>query len=106
MTAPPSAPTAVTPRAPAVQRLSPAQIASYIRRGDELVQNGDIAAARLMYQRAATAGDPEGMRALGRTYDPRMLRQWGVVGMPADQARADEWYRKAAEAQRAAQARQ
>ena len=97
------APPAATAPAP---RLTPAQIASYVRRGDEYVQQGDIAAARLWYERAATAGDAEAMRALGRTFDPRMLRQWGVVGMPADQARADEWYRKAAEAQRAAPSRQ
>lgn len=91
------APSAGVPAAAA--RLTAEQIASYIRRGDEYVQNGDIAAARLWYERAALAGDRAAMLALGRTYDANMLKQWGVVGMPADQARAEEWYRKAAEAQ-------
>ncbi len=71
-----------------------------------MVRTGDIAGARLWYERAAAAGDPAAMQALGRTYDARMLRQWGVVGMPADQKRADEWYRKATETERAAPPRQ
>lgn len=115
-TAPSPSPPAVTPGLPVIApsagtlpgaaapapRMSAAEAAGLIRRGDEQVTNGDIAAARLWYQRAAAGGDPGAMRALARTYDARMLRQWGVVGMPADQARADEWYRKAAEAERAA----
>lgn len=87
-------------------RLNSEQAANYVRRGDELVGTGDIAGARLWYERAAVAGNPAAMQALGRTYDARMLRQWGVVGMPADPARAEQWYRKAAEAERAAPPRQ
>ncbi len=91
---PPAAPNA--PSAPATD--AAAQSARFLTRGDELIEIGDVAAARLFYERAARAGNAQAMIALARTYDPEILRQRGVVGLTADPARAKFWYDKAAAA--------
>lgn len=92
-------------QAAAPAQLSGEQIASLIRRGDEQLREGSIAGARLFYDRAASAGDASAMRALARTYDPRELRQLGVVGLSADPERARFWLKKAEETEAAAPAR-
>jgi TPR repeat protein len=62
-----------------------------MKRGDQSIALGDIAAARLLYQRAAEAGNASAATDLGRTYDPN----YTVPGQSPDPARAAEWYRKA-----------
>ncbi len=108
---PPPASAAPTPAPPPVVMPAPAapisaeiaaQAARNFLRGDEYLQTGDIAAARLFFERAARAGNMQAMTALARTYDPDALRQRGVVGLTPDPARAQFWYGKAAEAARAA----
>ena len=98
-TAPPADEGASVPTAPS---LTEAQIESYVRRGDEHLKNGDIAAARLLYERAAAAGDAAAMLALARTFDGQALKAWGVVGLAPEEERARYWYRKAAAARQAA----
>jgi hypothetical protein len=71
-----------------------AEIAQMVKRGAELLANGDIAAARLMYQRAAEAGEAVAAFALAETYDPLVLAKGGV---PPDVALARAWYEKARE---------
>jgi hypothetical protein len=66
-----------------------------VRRGDEMVKSGDIGAARLLYQRAAEAGDAKAALAAGRTFDPDFLRQQRALGVAADPDRAAYWYRRA-----------
>jgi hypothetical protein len=83
--------------APAPSTASPVEIARLLRRGDELVATGDIAAARLFYQRALGEGSSRAATALGKTYDPTFLKQIGVRGGGADAAKAAEWYRRASE---------
>jgi TPR repeat protein len=56
----------------------------------------DISAARLFYERAATAGDGRAAAALARTYDPTFLAEVGARGIAADASLALAWYRKAA----------
>ena len=68
-----------------------------LKRGEELISQGDIAAARLMLTRAAEAGDARSALALGATYDPAVLGKLGVLGVAADVAQARAWYGKAAE---------
>ena len=80
--------------------LTAMQITVLHRRGDEFLRTGDIAAARLFYERAANAGDIDAMTALARTYDSRTLRQLGVVGLTPDAERALHWYHRAAETRR------
>jgi hypothetical protein len=69
-----------------------AEIAQMLKKGDELMTNGDVAAARLMYQRAAEAGEATAAFALAETYDPLILAKGGI---PPDVALAQTWYRKA-----------
>jgi hypothetical protein len=65
------------------------------QRGDLLRVEGDIAQARLFYERAAGLGDGEAALLAGDTYDPARLASWGVVGIPGDPAMATRWYQRA-----------
>lgn len=85
------------PAASATRPLDREEIAMLVRRSEELITQGDIAAARLMLTRAAEAGDARAALALGATYDGAMLRKLGVLGVAADAAQARAWYAKAAE---------
>jgi type II secretory pathway predicted ATPase ExeA len=80
------------PAAKAPERLSPALVATLMKRGNEALDLGDIAAARLLFQRAAEAGDAAAATALGKTYDPNFT----TVASARDPARAVEWYETAA----------
>jgi TPR repeat protein len=71
-----------------------AEIAQIVKKGDELKGNGDVAAARLMYQRAAEAGDAAAAFALAETYDPLVLARGGIA---PDVGLAQTWYWKARE---------
>jgi TPR repeat protein len=53
------------------------------------------ASARVVFQRAADAGNANAAMALGATYDPNVLGKLGVVGVSADLEQARSWYRKA-----------
>jgi general secretion pathway protein A len=68
-----------------------------IERGDELLATGDIASARLFFERAAALGSAAAAAAVGRSNDPSFLAARGVLGMPADEAAAERWYRLAAQ---------
>ena len=57
---------------------------------------GDVSAARLLYQRAATLGSARAATAVGKTYDPVFLASIHATGIPADRGAAAEWYRKGA----------
>jgi hypothetical protein len=63
-------------------------VAALLARGDALIAVGNVAAARLVYQRAATAA--------GRTYDPRFLQAIGAIDVVADPEAAAAWYREGA----------
>jgi hypothetical protein len=88
----PQAPPAVSQP---VRSLDRDEIAMLYRRGEQLIQQGDIAAARLMFQRAAEVGDARSALALGASYDPDVLRKLGVLGVAANATLAREWYAKA-----------
>jgi hypothetical protein len=82
----------------AIHRLDPAEIASSLRRGNELIASGDLAAARLVLRRAANAGDAHAAMTLAGTYDPVVLEKLGVHGFVPDAAMARVWYEKARKA--------
>ena len=82
---------------PSVRALDREEIAMLVKRSEELIAQGDIAAARLMLTRAAGAGEARAALLLGATYDAGMLRKLGVLGVAADAAQARAWYAKAAE---------
>jgi TPR repeat protein len=83
--------------APRLRALGSDEIAALYRRSEELVAQGDIAAARLLLTRAAEAGDPRAALALGATYAAAVLARLAVIGVAADGSRARAWYEKAAE---------
>jgi hypothetical protein len=101
---PAAAPVAALPSAPApepmipadaILRLDPSEIASALRRADDLIASGDLAAARLVLRRAANAGDARAAMTLAGTYDPVILEKLGVHGFVPDVAMARAWYEKA-----------
>ena len=79
----------------AIHRLDPNEIASSLKRADDLIANGDLAAARLVLRRAANAGDARAAMTLAGTYDPVILEKLGVHGFVPDIAMARVWYEKA-----------
>ena len=85
--------------APATPKLlDAAEIAFMMKGGAEFIANGNIAAARMMFRRAAEAGDPAAAFALAETYDPLVLAKLGAKGgIAPDVALAQQWYAKANE---------
>lgn len=63
--------------------------------GDVKIQEGDIASARLFYERAADAGDARAALYLGNSFNPAFLERLGVLGMHGDVVMAAQWYRRA-----------
>ena len=68
-----------------------------LQRGDALLALGDVASARLLYERAAAAGDGRGATGAGKTYDPKVLLAIGARGIQGDPVTAASWYRRAIE---------
>jgi hypothetical protein len=103
---PPQRP-ALAPAAPAAQALQPrpseltpgekASAERLIAQGDRHLEQGNIGAARLFYQRAAEAGLPAGAIKMATTYDPAELERLNVKvqGVAADRAEARKWYQRA-----------
>jgi type II secretory pathway predicted ATPase ExeA/TPR repeat protein len=69
--------------------------ARLVARGDALLAEADVVAARLYYRRAAESGNAAAMAALAATYDPAALEKRGIVGIAGDAKTAVDWYRRA-----------
>jgi excisionase family DNA binding protein len=93
-----SAPLSASPSPRRISRqLEASEIAELLRRGNEIAANGDLLGARLLFQRAAEAGDSSAALALAGTYDPLVLERLGERGLAPDVALARFWYGKARE---------
>ncbi len=79
----------------ATRVLDPEQIKLLMKQGEQFIAAGDVVTARIVFQRAAEAGDAGAAVALGGTYDPVVLAKLGVVGLGAGVERARTWYQKA-----------
>jgi hypothetical protein len=89
----PSATAAETPLpSKPIRALDQEEIALLVKQGKQFVTAGDLATARIVFQRAAEAGDAIAAVALAATYDPTMLKKLGVVGMAPDIEKARSWY--------------
>jgi hypothetical protein len=84
-------------RSQTIHQLSPEETAALLKRGNELVLSGDLAAARLVLRRAAEAGNARAAFALAGTYNPITLGKLQVHGLSPDLAIARHWYEKAKE---------
>jgi hypothetical protein len=99
-TAPPSTSLTTSPpptQSPPNQRLSAAEMAALVTRGDAFLSAGDIVTARLFYEHAADAGDGGAALRLGVTFDPAFRSRTGVRSILDDPAQALSWYRRAAD---------
>jgi hypothetical protein len=81
----------------ASRQLDVDEIAALLKHGENLIRNGDLAAARLVLQRASEAKSAEAALTLGATYDPVILRELRVYGFASDVEMARSWYEKAKE---------
>jgi hypothetical protein len=75
--------------------LSNSEVAELLDHGDALLRNGDVASARLFYERAAGAGDGRAALRLGATFDPEFLGRLGLGKLQANPAEARSWYSRA-----------
>lgn len=64
-------------------------------KGKELLEQGNIQPARMLFRRAAEQGLAESALALGSTYDPVELAKLKVFGLQPDIAAARRWYDRA-----------
>ncbi|MBO0751584.1 MAG: hypothetical protein J2P53_05720 [Bradyrhizobiaceae bacterium] len=88
------------PRAAPVplRRVNAAEIAMMMKQGELFMANADVSGARLVFQRAAEAGDAAAALALAETYDPLVLGKSGAQkGIIPDVAAARTWYKRARE---------
>ena len=68
-----------------------------LKRARGLIAIGDIAAARLLLERAADAREASAALLLAQTYDPAVLGTPDMRSITPDPAMARDWYRKAAQ---------
>ncbi len=93
------APTASTGNevaAPPSKTFDAETLAALMTRARSLLALGDIAAARLLLERAASARDANAAFLLARTYDPAVVGGRDTRSITPDAAMARDWYSKAA----------
>ena len=90
----PDAKPAVPPPS-AGSRLSAENMGALLVRGDTLLSVGDVASARLFYERAVEAGGGLAAIRLGETFDPLFLDRLNLRGVRGDLGAALFWYRRA-----------
>jgi len=78
-------------------RLPAAETAALVARGDSFLAAGDIASARLFFERAADSGDSRAAMRVAVTYDAAFLDRAGLHGLRGDPEQAALWYRRARE---------
>jgi len=86
------------PPQPGIQTMAPQDRERAIRlvkKGDEQLAEGNIAAARIFYERAADAGLAQGAMALASTFDADEIARRDVRGIQPDAKQARHWYERA-----------
>jgi hypothetical protein len=79
---------------PGLRSLTNGEIEELLARGHQLLEIGDVASARLLFLLVAEAGDARGAKAMGMTYDPRVLAELPIAGMAPDNTQAEIWYER------------
>jgi hypothetical protein len=90
-----SRPVATASEMPSARPSLAAEVADLLARGDSFVLIGDVASARVFYERAAIAGDGRAAVRMGVTFDPVFLMRAGLRNTIGDPAQARSWYRRA-----------
>lgn len=105
----PEQPAWPSPPAPPAPRVAPppvlpeavihdeALIRRLIVQGQEVLDQGHVMSARLLFRRAAESGSAEAALLLGDTFDPERLKSIGVRGLAGDIEQSVKWYEKADE---------
>lgn len=78
--------------------LSPSETAALLARGDSLLDEGDVAGARLLFEYAAQRGSADAMIKLAQSYDPEHLAKLTVLGVKPNAKISAQWYDRAAKA--------
>jgi len=76
-------------------QISAEEAAILLASGDAALRTGDITTARLYFERATEAENPQAALRLGNTYDPAFIAMAGLKGVHGDAAVAERWYRYA-----------
>ncbi|MGH6833858.1 MAG: hypothetical protein ACRECM_12730, partial [Methyloceanibacter sp.] len=88
----------VVPSAHAAEETTvPAEAAVLRERAKRLLEEGDIAAARLLLLHLAERGEGEAAYELARTFDGEMLAALGAIGVDGDLGQARGWYQRASQ---------
>jgi hypothetical protein len=87
--------TAQPPRTPA----EVAESERLLARGRQFFASSDVNSARLLFERAADAGNAAAARELARTYDAAALARVGAVSVEANPQLAAQWNKRADELQ-------
>jgi TPR repeat protein len=87
--------TAAVPSAASRYGAARTETAAYIARAHAKIQQGDIAAARRLLERALGSDDGDAWFVLAETYDPQMLAGWRVIGIKPDLEKAKTLYHEA-----------
>ena len=74
----------------------PPEMQELVQRGNALMEIGDLASARLFFERAAEAGSADAALSMAKSFDPIYFEEKDVHGLPANPDRAMKWYEKAA----------
>jgi hypothetical protein len=78
--------------------LTPAQETEMLRKGDEFLERGDVASARLLFKGLAEQGSSWGAFAMARSYDPGFLKKIWIIGaLKPDIEKAKLWYQRASD---------
>jgi hypothetical protein len=80
---------------PLAEPSPPESVASLLRQGKRLLENGNPEAARDLFKDLAEAGVVDAAIALGSTYDPKSLVASGMTNVTPDLNKALLWYRRA-----------
>jgi len=90
-------PAGTEPSQPPKPEIKPREVADFIRRAKDRLDQGDLHAARLLLLRAAEAQDPNAALYLAKTFDPMLSKQFSAFSPDPDPAQARSWYQKAQE---------
>jgi hypothetical protein len=86
---------AVPPIVPRSQSPERERAMRLLVKGNEQLEEGNVSAARLFFERAADAGLAEGAMALAATFDAAELGRRNVRGIKPDSKLARQWYERA-----------